>query len=102
MEKNHTDKNDKHYRIGPSESELSKYQRRHVYSKKKDGLGWRLLSVHTQEFRTHMCFCVHFLRGPFQTPIFFLISVVFSTGGKYEVSVEDTDMQNPIRKISDI
>lgn len=70
MEKNHTDKNDKQYGIDPSESELSKYPRRHVYSKKKDGVGWRLLSVHTQEFRTHMCLCVRFLRGPFQTPIF--------------------------------
>lgn len=101
MEKNHTDKNDKQYSIGPSESELSKYPRRHVYSKKKDGVGWRLLSVHTQEFRTHVLFCA-FSHRIFSDTHLFVISVVFSNGGKYEISVEDKDMQNPIRKLSDI
>lgn len=38
MEKNHTDKNDKQYIIGPSESELSKYRGGMFIPRRKMGL----------------------------------------------------------------
>lgn len=76
-EKNHTDKNYKQYCTGPSWSRLCEYTVRHVYQKKKDRVGWRLLNVHAQEFGHTYAFVCVFSEDIFRRQSFSNLSHVF-------------------------